>query len=191
MSPESSTDSYPAFAYVELRENPRKNLNQASKLDVSPLAALGYDGASTNTGRKNGSMVCIEKEIGRSLQRIICLLHVNELRHRYLMKHLAGITTGPETRSGHIGEELLHFHDYQPDITLSEGSLVNTESTFILQDGRTVVRRAVWLQEGKRYERCNWTATDNQRKILREKNKEVYVAFVDLKKVLTQWIEIN
>ncbi|KAJ4449704.1 hypothetical protein ANN_01108 [Periplaneta americana] len=82
---------------------------KASKLDVSLLAALGYDGASTNTGRKNGSMVCIEKEIGRPLQRIICLLHVNELRHHYLMKHLAGITTGPETRSGHIGEELLHY----------------------------------------------------------------------------------
>ncbi|KAJ4442610.1 hypothetical protein ANN_04199 [Periplaneta americana] len=78
---------------------------------VEVTAALGYDGASTNTGRKNGSMVCIEKEIGRPLQRMICLLHVNELRHRYLMEHLAGITTGPETRSGHIGEELLHCYD--------------------------------------------------------------------------------
>ncbi|KAJ4451612.1 hypothetical protein ANN_03081 [Periplaneta americana] len=30
MSPESSTESYPAFAHIGLRENPGKNLNQVT-----------------------------------------------------------------------------------------------------------------------------------------------------------------
>ncbi|KAJ4432131.1 hypothetical protein ANN_20747 [Periplaneta americana] len=30
MSPGSSTESYPAFAHIRLRENPRKNLNQVT-----------------------------------------------------------------------------------------------------------------------------------------------------------------
>ncbi|KAJ4434697.1 hypothetical protein ANN_23265 [Periplaneta americana] len=36
MSPESSTESYPAFAHIELRENPGKNLNQQGDA-LSPL----------------------------------------------------------------------------------------------------------------------------------------------------------
>ncbi|KAJ4450007.1 hypothetical protein ANN_01414 [Periplaneta americana] len=30
MNPGSSTESYPAFAHIELRENPGKNLNQVT-----------------------------------------------------------------------------------------------------------------------------------------------------------------
>ncbi|KAJ4443509.1 hypothetical protein ANN_05181, partial [Periplaneta americana] len=47
-------------------------------------------------------------------------------------------------------------------------------------DGRRVRRGTVWLQKGKRCGRCNWTAVNNQRKILR--NKDMYVVFVDLGK---------
>ncbi|KAJ4434176.1 hypothetical protein ANN_22724, partial [Periplaneta americana] len=46
---------------------------------------------------------------------------------------------------------------------------------------RTFGRRAVWLQEGKRYERCNGTAIEIGERYL-EKNKEVYVVFVNLEK---------
>ncbi|KAJ4443363.1 hypothetical protein ANN_05031 [Periplaneta americana] len=45
----------------------------------------------------------------------------------------------------------------------------------------TVRRRAVWLQEGERYERCNSSELTISEKYL-EKNEEAYVVFVDLEK---------
>ncbi|KAJ4432522.1 hypothetical protein ANN_21144 [Periplaneta americana] len=41
MSPESSTESYPAFAHIGLRENPGKNLNQTLMLAGNEFQSLG------------------------------------------------------------------------------------------------------------------------------------------------------
>ncbi|KAJ4439484.1 hypothetical protein ANN_07608 [Periplaneta americana] len=41
MSPGSNTESYPAFAHIELRKNPGKNLNQSLMLAGSEFQSLG------------------------------------------------------------------------------------------------------------------------------------------------------
>ncbi|KAJ4437523.1 hypothetical protein ANN_17668 [Periplaneta americana] len=76
--------------------------------------------------------------------------------------------------------------DFDNDIAdnnqlLENESNVNCTIENSFYDGRIVGKRAVWLQGGKRYERCNWTATTISERYL-EKNKEVYVVFVDLEK---------
>ena len=48
----------------------------------------------------------VEKLLGRPVQWIICLLHVNELPLRHLFLHLDGTTTGPNSFSGPIGKKL-------------------------------------------------------------------------------------
>lgn len=68
--------------------------------------ALGSDGTNLNTGWKGGIMQAIEKHAKRPLQRLICLLHANELPFRHLFKILDGRTTGPRAFKGPIGQIL-------------------------------------------------------------------------------------
>ncbi|KAJ4451454.1 hypothetical protein ANN_02916 [Periplaneta americana] len=59
MNPGSSTKSFPAFAHIGLRENPGKNLNQASSEEAS-LTTLLRDDSDLNEGERatvNCSMV--------------------------------------------------------------------------------------------------------------------------------------
>lgn len=76
------------------------------KMDLSDIAVIGSDGTVTNTGHTNGVMSLIEKAIQKPLQRIICILHTNELPLRHLFETLDGRTTGPETYQGPIGKLL-------------------------------------------------------------------------------------
>ncbi|KAJ4443293.1 hypothetical protein ANN_04961 [Periplaneta americana] len=48
MSPGSSTESYPAFAHIGLRENPGKNLNQVTISKGIPLNAVNKLGRRRN-----------------------------------------------------------------------------------------------------------------------------------------------
>lgn len=66
----------------------------------------GADGCPPNTGWKGGTLFYIERKLQRSLQWIICLLHMNELPLRNLIKKHDGGTTGPSTFSGSIGQSL-------------------------------------------------------------------------------------
>ncbi|KAJ4446222.1 hypothetical protein ANN_12916 [Periplaneta americana] len=75
MSPESNTESYPAFAHIGLRENPGKNLNQVTCPDresnpghlVSRLDAL-----TVTLQRKNNAQIDQEKKKGLAEKN--CLL---------------------------------------------------------------------------------------------------------------------
>ena len=55
--------------------------------DVATVAASGCDFTSVNAGSSGGVIRMIEKSLGKSLQWIICLLHINELplRHLFLL----------------------------------------------------------------------------------------------------------
>lgn len=75
-------------------------------MDLSDLVAIGCDGTAVNTGIHNGIIRNLEVETGKSLQRIICLLHGNELPLRHLTKNLDGETTGPTEYIGVIGKQL-------------------------------------------------------------------------------------
>lgn len=68
--------------------------------------ALGSDGTNLMTGWKGGVMQAIEKRVKRPLQRLICLLHANELPFRHLFRKLDGRTTGPRAFKGPIGKAL-------------------------------------------------------------------------------------
>ena len=75
--------------------------------DVSTLEVIGCDGTVGNTGKRNGNMRQIEIFVNKPLQRVVCLLHFNELTLRHLAKHLDGPTQGPATTSGPIGIAIL------------------------------------------------------------------------------------
>jgi len=74
--------------------------------DTSQTSAVGCDGTSANTGRKDGSVAWLEKYFGKELQHLVCLPHINELPLRHLLKKLDGETTGPSTFSGPVGRKL-------------------------------------------------------------------------------------
>jgi len=70
------------------------------------IVALGCDGAAVNTGAVKGVVHLLEKEFGRPLQRLVCLLHFNELPLRHLMQKTDGVTSGPKAFTGVIGKAL-------------------------------------------------------------------------------------
>lgn len=76
------------------------------RTNLNSLVAIGCDGTNTNTGRKNGIIVLLEKRFGKPMQWLICQLHANELPLRHLIQHLDGKTTGPAAFSGPIGKML-------------------------------------------------------------------------------------
>ena len=49
------------------------------------LQVIGCDGIATNTGANGGIFTLIKKNLGHSVQRVICLLHTNELPLRHLL----------------------------------------------------------------------------------------------------------
>ena len=49
-----------------------------SNIDVKHFVAIGCDGTNVNTGRVGGVVTLLEKEYGKPLQWLICMLHANE-----------------------------------------------------------------------------------------------------------------
>lgn len=76
---------------------------QENDVDLRDLQVIGSDGTAVNTGEKGGVIRLIEEKIDKPLQHAICLLHLNELPFRHLLKTLDGATKGPSTFSGPIG----------------------------------------------------------------------------------------
>lgn len=77
-----------------------------NQIDVSQLSALGCDGTSVNTGNIGGVLTHMERYLSRPVQRIVCLLHANELPFRHLFRMIDGATSGPNSFSGEIGKLL-------------------------------------------------------------------------------------
>ena len=72
--------------------------------DYSCLKAVGCDGTAVNTGVKGGIIALLEKDLGKPLQWIICLLHCIELPLRHLFRSIDETTSGPNAFSGPIGQ---------------------------------------------------------------------------------------
>lgn len=70
------------------------------------MKAAGADGCPTNTGPNGGVIRLLEVHLGRALQWLICLLHLNELPFKYYFAFIDGETAGPGTYSGPIGKTL-------------------------------------------------------------------------------------
>lgn len=73
---------------------------------MDSLRAVGCDAAAVNVGYENGVIKVLENKLGRSLQWIPCLYHLNELPLRALIVKLDGPTSGPNAYSGKIGGKL-------------------------------------------------------------------------------------
>ena len=59
-----------------------------------------------NVGNEQGCLPYIEALLGHPVEWNICLLHANELPLRALFKHYDGKTSGPNSFSGPLGQEL-------------------------------------------------------------------------------------
>ena len=75
------------FSIQVLNEN---NINTAK------IAALVFDTTSLNSGYKNGIVVKLEKEFGRSLLQLACRHHIFELVGGASCSNVYGQTTGPK-----------------------------------------------------------------------------------------------
>lgn len=81
---------------------------QDNSVDLEHLQVVGADGTNTNTGWKGGIIRKLEEKMGRPLQWVVCLLHLNELPFRALFEHIDGVSKSPNTFSGDIGKLLPH-----------------------------------------------------------------------------------
>ena len=67
------------------------------------LKIVGSDGTPVMTGKSKGFIASLETLIGRPLQWVICLLHLNELPLRHVFQKLDGVISEPDSFSGPIG----------------------------------------------------------------------------------------
>ena len=70
------------------------------------LKIVGSDGTAVMTGKSKGFIALLETLLGRLLQWVICLLHLNELPLRHVFQNLDGVISGPDVFSGPIGRQL-------------------------------------------------------------------------------------
>ncbi len=82
---------------------------------IDSLCALVMDNTSVNTGHIGGLCVCLEKKLGRKLHLIGCMLHINELPLRNLIKELDGPTISGNKLGGPIGKLLDGDELYRSD----------------------------------------------------------------------------
>ena len=79
-----------------------KTLEKQQSRDT--VKVIGSDSCSKKTGWDNGVHACVEEELGRPLQRVLCLKHTIEIIwHKYFIV-LDGETSSPTTLTGPIGK---------------------------------------------------------------------------------------
>ena len=95
VSPKSGTAKNVSGAIIEVIDNLMESIH-----------LIGCDAKNVNVGIKGGVIALLENVVGRPLQWCICLLHMNELPLRHLVKVLDGGTTGPKSFNGVLGKQL-------------------------------------------------------------------------------------
>ena len=70
------------------------------------LKIVESDITAVITGKSKGFIALLETLIGRPLQWVLCLLHLNELPLRHVFQNLDGVTSGPDSFSRPIGRQL-------------------------------------------------------------------------------------
>lgn len=98
VSPPNSSASQKANILLEFFQNKKIKLNN--------LFAVCCDGEPVNTGRWDGVLRNLEKQLKMPIHWFICLLHFNELPLRHLFEKIDGSTTGPKSSSGPIGKAI-------------------------------------------------------------------------------------
>lgn len=121
---------------------------EEKNISTENLAAIGCDATVVNTGHKGGVIHLFEMHLGRPLQWLICMLHVNELPLRHLIQNIDGTTSGPNAFSGNIGKSLVNcekrrtiqFAAIPSDITCDSVTLkdLSTDQKYLLEICRAV-----------------------------------------------------
>ena len=70
------------------------------------LKIVESDETAVVTGKSKEFIASLETLIGRPLQWVICLLHLNELPIRHVFQNLDGVTSAPDSFSRPIGRQL-------------------------------------------------------------------------------------
>lgn len=130
------------------------------------LVAITCDRERKNTGNKNGIIRNLEIELNKPLQWVVCLLHFNELPFRHLFERLAGHTTGPQTHTGIIPNQIQNCETLQVCI-----KLFNYNSTYALKYGFVGNKNL----KKKRLKRCK--TTSKEVKIKKQRCKNLKKAF--------------
>lgn len=87
------------------------NFLKAEGLSLEYLVAINCDGTRCNTGKFNGAICSLERQVKRPLQWLVCLFHFNELPFTALLKKLLGNASGPQNWPGVIGKTLMNCED--------------------------------------------------------------------------------
>ena len=61
------------------------------------LKIVGSDGTAVMTGKSKGFIASLETSIGRPLQWVICLVHLNEIPLKHVFQNLEGVTSLDQT----------------------------------------------------------------------------------------------
>lgn len=85
-----------------------------NKISLNNVVAIGCDGAPVNTGVANGIIRRFEELLGRPVQWIICILHLNELIFHRLFKFLDKSSCSPQSYSSELGNQLLKCEECKP-----------------------------------------------------------------------------
>lgn len=87
---------------------------ECNKISLQNVIAIGCDGAPVNTGVENGIVRRFEELLGRPVQWIICILHLNELVFHRLFKFLDSSSSSPHGYSSDLGQQLLICETLKP-----------------------------------------------------------------------------
>ena len=86
-----------------------KFIDKKPGLNIDDISSIGSDGENTNVGNQNGVISLVEKKLGRSLHRFICLLHTIEVILKHFLRIFVGETSGPKSFSSELGKEIVNL----------------------------------------------------------------------------------
>jgi hypothetical protein len=80
-------------------------------INTEEVFAIGCDGCNVNVGEKGGIICLLEHYFNRPVHWFICLLHANELLLRKIFETIDGVTSGPKSFTGIIGQSIIHCEE--------------------------------------------------------------------------------
>lgn len=104
-----TSGSSAAEIFTNIKDHFEKN-----KMSLQNVVAIGCDGAPVNTGVENGIVRRFEEFLGRPVQWIVCILHLNELIFHRVFAFLDNSSCSPFGYSSDLGHQLLICETLKP-----------------------------------------------------------------------------
>ena len=135
-----------------LAQSAFKVLTQYNSVDS--LLGIVFDNTNVNTGYKTGLCSSLERKLGRTIHKVGCAFHSNELPLRHIIAHLDRGANTPQTFFGDIGKAAAQDHHYKPiakfepvltTLVIPEESVINDLSF----DQRLLLEYVCGISSGK------------------------------------------